>query len=295
MSSKKKLISILILTYEGETIIERTLQGAFNQKMSEDYEREVIVLDNGSSDNTFERIEKDHRIDLIRNNKNTTFTKAYNKLFRKSSGDLILILSNDVYLKDEFFLHKAVKVLEIDSVGAVAPKSIKSNQETERIPKKETTFLRLFHDYTFLGLIMRFISNKNYIDNEYDLNSEISDPDVLQDSCLLIKREALLSNKIFDEKLDFYYTEDYLCDFLRNKGYKLSYLDSSCVEHLYRFSTKKIGKIRISWIYLKDAIFFSINKFGLLRSILFLVPMALITYIARVFFWMIRGQLSWKD
>ena len=80
-----------------------------------------------------------------------------------------------------------------------------------------------------------------------------------------------------------------------SKHYKLFYLDSSFVEHLYRFSTKKMGKIRISWIYLKDAMFFSINKFGLLKSILFLIPLALITYIARIFFWMIRGQLSWKN
>lgn len=295
MSSKRKLISILILTYEGEAIIEKTIQGVFNQKLNENLDIEVIVLDNGSSDNTFERLEKDSRIHLLKNDKNSTFTKAYNKLFRKSSGDLILILSNDVFLKDKLFLNNAVKVLEIDSVGAVAPKSIKSNREIERIPKKETTFLRLFHDYTFLGSLMRLISNKNYIDNEYDLNSEILYPDVLQDSCLLIRREALSSDKIFDEKLDFYYTEDYLCDSLRAKGYKLFYLDSSFVEHLYRFSTKKMGKIRISWIYLKDAMFFSINKFGLLKSILFLIPLALITYIARIFFWMIRGQLSWKN
>tara|TARA_A100001015_G_scaffold307291_1_gene402930 strand:- start:623 stop:1510 length:888 start_codon:yes stop_codon:yes gene_type:complete len=295
VSSKKKLVSILILTYEGEAIIEKTIQGVFNQKLNENFDIEVIVLDNGSSDNTFERIKKDSRIHLLRNDKNLTFTKAYNKLFRKSSGDLVLILSNDVYLKDNYFLNKAVKVLEVSAIGAVAPKSIKSNEEIERIPKKETTFLRLFHDYTFLGFIMRLMSNKNYIDKEYDLDSEILDPDVLQDSCLLLKREALEPNRVFDEKLDFYYTEDYLCDFLRNKGYKLSYLDSSFVQHLYRFSTKKMGKIRISWIYLKDAMFFSIYKFGLLRSIIFLVPLALFTYFVRVFFWMIRGQLSWKD
>ena len=294
--SSKKLISVLILTYEGESIIEKCVQSVLKQKLNQ-FDVEIIVLDNGSTDNSFNILKSMENIKLLQNHVNNSFTKGFNKLFNESSGDFILILSNDVFLRDDKFLEKAASFLMTnDEYVAFAPKSIKTDGSIERIPKREIDIYRLFIDYTLLGPIIRIFFPRISIGSpDYDLNTSIADVEVLQDSSLLVRRSAFINNKIFDESMSFYYTEDYLCDLLRNNGSKLFYSADIEVEHLYRFSTSKMGKIRISWIYAKDAIFFSANKYGKIISYFFLAPLTAITLLFRIFIWFIKGELSWKD
>ena len=155
---------------------------------------------------------------------------------------------------------------------------------------------RLFIDYTLIGPLIRILfRGPAFSSTEYNQDNNIENVEVLQDSSLFLRRSSLDKTKIFNEKMSFYYTEDYLCDHIRSKGYKLYYSTDSSVDHLYRFSTTKMGKIKISWIYVKDAIYFSANKYGKLISYLIFAPLTLITLLLRICFWFLKGQLSWKN
>lgn len=290
-----KLISVLILTYQGEKIIEKCLDGVFNQKLNEK-DLEVLVLDNGSSDRTFSILKDNPHISLFKNEKNKSFTSGYNKLYKKSKGDFILILSNDVFLEGDSFFQKLIPILE-NSIenGAIAPKSIKSDGSIEQIPKREVALNDLFIDYTILGPIIRFFyPATKRSSNNYSLEQSIYDADVLQDSCLLVKRSALDMNKIFDETMKFYYTEDYLSDRIRSKKMKLIYSIDSKVHHLYRHGTSKMSKLKITWIYLLDALSYTSYKNNPFLAYLILAPIAFLTLLIRTIYWFVRRDIEWK-
>lgn len=287
-------ISVLILTYEGEKIIQKCIDSVKKQKYEKNIE--ILVLDNGSSDNTYSMLKDYAGITIYRNKINSSFTYGFNKLYRNSSGKYILILNNDVTLEGEDFFQKLIPILASkDEFGAIAPMSIKPDNSIEQIPKKEITFSSLIIDYTFLGPILNFLNLSNLIIHKnYSLEENIYGADVLQDSCLLVKRSALGNNKIFNEKMRFYYTEDYLGDSIRAQQLQLIYRSDVKVRHLYRHGTSKMGKLRISWIYLLDALGYASQKYNPFLVYFILTPFAFLTLLIRVLYWFIRGELAWK-
>jgi glycosyltransferase involved in cell wall biosynthesis len=88
-------ISILLAVYNGEDYIEESISSVVNQTYTN---WELIVVDNGSTDNTFEIIKKvsnnDKRISLHKLSEKGK-CKAYNYAYLKSNGHFICFLAAD--------------------------------------------------------------------------------------------------------------------------------------------------------------------------------------------------------
>ena len=97
MSKTIEKISIIIPAYNQEKYIERCIQSAINQTQPA---LEIIVVNDGSTDNTLKIIEgyKD-KIRII-SQKNGGVSSARNKAIENAIGDWILLLDSD----DELFL-----------------------------------------------------------------------------------------------------------------------------------------------------------------------------------------------
>jgi GT2 family glycosyltransferase len=114
------LVSIVILNWNGISLLKNCLDSVFNQTYSP---IEVITVDNGSTDGSIE-ILKDYDLKLIENNENLGFAKGINIGIRHSKGEYILPLNNDVVL-DKNYVSELVKVMENDlQVGSAAGKLI---------------------------------------------------------------------------------------------------------------------------------------------------------------------------
>jgi glycosyltransferase involved in cell wall biosynthesis len=91
----RPLVSILVANYNYEQYIAQTIQSATTQSYSE---LEVIVCDDGSTDNSIQVIEdcarQDARIRLIRK-KNGGHGSALNAAFSESRGEIICLLDSD--------------------------------------------------------------------------------------------------------------------------------------------------------------------------------------------------------
>lgn len=136
------LISIVIPLYNGALLIERCLNSVFNQ--TGDYNLEVIVVDDGSTDNSLEILNSYvKQIKIIKQN-NQGPAAARNKGIEKATGKYLAFLDADDYWNPAFlqetviFLEKndtiAVSVAQIHEIpgksSIVSPKFLSTNQNT---------------------------------------------------------------------------------------------------------------------------------------------------------------------
>ncbi len=104
------LISILVVMYNAEKYILATLKSCLNQTYNH---FELLVLDNGSSDQTIEKLSiiHDPRIEVFKLKKNLGAYAGLNYLLEKAKGGLIAIQDHDdLWLPDK--LNKQVNWLQ---------------------------------------------------------------------------------------------------------------------------------------------------------------------------------------
>lgn len=135
---EKKLISVIIPTFNSEETILRCINSAFHQTYNK---IEVIVCDDNSTDNTRDILKsiKDPRLKIFYLEINSGSAVARNKAMQFAKGDLIAFLdSDDEWLPDK--LEKQISYFKDEKVGLVftGAKIIKNKKKTVVfIPKKE--------------------------------------------------------------------------------------------------------------------------------------------------------------
>ena len=96
-SSKKPICSICIANYNGIDVIESAIESVYAQDC--DFEFEIIIHDDASTDRSVEFIRKNYPdVCLIVSKRNVGFCISNNRMVAKAHGDNILLLNNDAAL-----------------------------------------------------------------------------------------------------------------------------------------------------------------------------------------------------
>jgi len=127
MRQNQPLVSINILTYNGEKYIKECLNSVFNQEYSN---IEILIIDNNSTDKRksyLKKLKNRPELKIIFNKKNLGYAGGHNQGIRISQGKYILCLNQDVRL-DRYFIKNAVCLLEKDKkIGAIQGKLLRWN------------------------------------------------------------------------------------------------------------------------------------------------------------------------
>ncbi len=122
--AKNKLVSVNILTYNGQDLIELCLKSVLKQTYSN---IEILVIDNASEDETVKKV-KNFSVKIIENKENLGFSAGHNVGIKKSEGEYVLCLNQDVVL-DKDFIKNTVKAMGVDEkIGAVQGKLYKKDK-----------------------------------------------------------------------------------------------------------------------------------------------------------------------
>ncbi|MBI5642547.1 MAG: glycosyltransferase family 2 protein [Deltaproteobacteria bacterium] len=125
----KVLVSIVIVNWNGRRFLKDCLGSVYAQRS---VPFEVIVVDNGSTDDSLDFIKKNFpKVVIIKNERNLGFAKGNNQGMEIAKGKYILTLNNDTVLKDGF-LEELVKAAEGSpgDAGMWAVKILSFDKET---------------------------------------------------------------------------------------------------------------------------------------------------------------------
>ncbi len=231
-------LSIIILSYNTSQITNECLTCL---KKSIDFCKsklknniEVIVLDNASSDNSVETIEKNHKwVKLIKSKQNLGFSKGNNEAFKKCSNPYILLLNSDSFVKPET-LFQALEFFKNNPKASVLGAKL-TNRKNKYQPS--AGFLpNLFNNFTwqmgveampYLGSLIKPIHERN--ENFYSKTEKVG---WIMGAFFMIKRNVYKKLGGFDENI-FMYAEDLeLCFRIKKAGYKIFYTPKINIVHL---------------------------------------------------------------
>lgn len=218
-------ISIIIPNWNGEGFLADCLSSLKKVNYNN---FNVVVVDNGSQDNSVGLIEKNYpSIDVIKNKKNLGFATACNQGIKKAfshGADAILLLNNDTIV-DQDFLSKMAEALDGEKVGIVGSKIYYHDE-----PKK----------IWFAG--GRYIwwrasgQHKFWMKDEKDNLEGVKDSDFITGCSLLIRKEVFEDIGYLYEPY-FLTVEDLDFSILAKKaGWKIKVALDSKIWHKVSFS-----------------------------------------------------------
>lgn len=227
MNKKEYLISVIIPTYNSE----RTIQNVINSVLNQTYKNiELIIINDGSTDNTLENLKKiqDSRVIVLNEEKSGPST-ARNLGINTAKGDFILFADSDDKL-DENIINEFVKIIEKRYYDVVLFKTIRLGNGGKIIKTPDVESFNIEPDEV-AGLI-KSIYNKFYKYNEifgFDapwgkfisrkliLDNKIYFPEGIyrfEDSAFCRKIYECTDNIYYLNKLGYYYfrNEQSLCN-----------------------------------------------------------------------------------
>ncbi len=114
-------LSIIIINYNGGTYIQACLDSLFASGIKDPFE--VIVFDNHSEDRSIETLRQyGSKITLIENKENIGFSRGNNACLPYCSGELLLLLNNDTYIKKGAIQSMIDYYEKTSQIGALSPK-----------------------------------------------------------------------------------------------------------------------------------------------------------------------------
>ena len=172
---------------------------------------EIIIIDNGSSDGTYEKIINGYKyVKVLRNDDNLGSSVARNQGIFISKGEFIVFMDCDVQL-GKGFLFKLIEIIKQmpKEIAAISPKII-----DKRTGKLFSCGLHISSIYRVYD-----IGRKKSID-DFMQPIRIDGPN---SCCAIFKRECLFNIKernFFDEDFFFLFEDADLVVRLKNKGFK---------------------------------------------------------------------------
>ncbi len=207
---------------------------------SQNIDTEIIVVDNGSSDNCIPLLQPSFpQVQFIRSETNLGFAKANNLALQKASGSFVLFLNPDTLLHPSALVSCLQHFIDHESTGALGVRMINGFGEflpesKRALPTLKTAFFKLS------GLAKLFPSSGTF--NRYALGHlspvENHRVEVLAGAFMMVRKNILDALGGFDTDY-FMYGEDIDLSLRISKaGYTLQYLGQPAVIHYKGQSSK---------------------------------------------------------
>ena len=229
--------------------------------------KEIIVVDNGSSDGSveaFRKLKKEGKIELIENSGNFGYAKANNQGIRIARGKYLLLLNNDTIVKRGALTKLVEFAEETPDAGVIGSKLL--NKDGSLQPS-------CFHFPTIANAVKEyFLGQKGHFKKFAPKGKEPTPIDALVGAAFLITPAAFKKVGMLDERYFAYFEDLDYCRKVWQTGLKVYYLPSSEIVHYHGATFKKMAKRKDQWRKLipGSKIYHGVLKHYVINTILWL-------------------------
>lgn len=242
-------ISAIIITRNGWEVSKTCIEGILKEPV-----KEVIVVDNGSTDETVEELKKiakkethlrqgyggQRRLKVIENNRNTGFAEGNNIGLKHVTQPFVLFLNNDTIIHKNFLQPLLKFLLTHKQTAAVQPLILFPDETIDSIGSYYTPTGFLYHR------AHRQKPKKSLLHPTKVYS--------LKGACMLWKKSVLDEIGIFDESYFAYFEETELCHRAVNAGYHLFFVPNSIITHLGGFTSNAMDSTFVQFHNYKNRI-----------------------------------------
>ncbi len=145
MTGYNHFTSIVILNHNLRIYTQNLIESI--RKFTQPNTYEIIVVDNGSTDDSLSYLQAQSDVRLIANKQNKGFPKGCNQGMAIAAGDEILLLNNDTLVTPNWLTNLRTALYSAENIGAVGPvTNACSNMQQIDIPYKNTLSPHIIND-----------------------------------------------------------------------------------------------------------------------------------------------------
>ena len=223
-------VSIVIVSYNDKIFLLKCLSSIYSY--IKELAFEVIVVENNSTDGTDKILrEKFPQVTLIKCSKNIGFAKGNNLAVSKCCGKYILLLNSDTVVLESGIMDLVNFAHLHPDAGVIGGKTLNLDGSVQYTCRRFPGFWVYFLAHT-IELVKHFnnpiLDKFNMVNFNHKYSQEV---DWVTGCYMLIPREVIVCNGLFDENIFMYWEDLELCFRLHNNGYKIYYASTSPIIH----------------------------------------------------------------
>jgi len=258
MNAKNINLSIIIVSWNTQELLANCLEAIKNDLAGmAGLRTETFVVDNASSDGSPAMVGgRFSWVKLLKSEQNMGFAGANNLAFGQCSGRYVLLLNPDTEIRPGG-LAALIDFMETNpKVGAAGARLLNSDgslqQSCYRSPTPGRELWLLFHlDKLFPGYV-----TYNMTEWDTDLPRQV---EVLKGACMLLRREIIGREALFDDAYFMYSEEVDLCNRIHRAGWSLYWVPQAQVVHHEGQSTRQAAASMFLHLYRAKLLYFRKN------------------------------------
>jgi GT2 family glycosyltransferase len=269
-------LSVIIVHYKTPQLLLDCVTSLW--EFSDGVNLEVVVVDNDSKDESEKLILNAFpQTKWIQSGYNAGFARANNLGIRNSTGEYILLLNPDTFVKEEFLekmLEKYKQLSETKNLGLLGCRIISSVDGTLLVGTGRG--FQGFSKYLkanplVIKFFPKYVDKKKY--NAEKMHYKNHEVDFVSGACVMMKREKIENHKLYLDEDFFLYYEDVEWSFrVKKEGFINYFLAATEVYHVNSASTdanpmKNKVILASEFLYLYKTM--SYFQFWLLKRLLF--------------------------
>ncbi|NGX42810.1 MAG: N-acetylglucosaminyl-diphospho-decaprenol L-rhamnosyltransferase [Chlamydiae bacterium] len=224
-------VSIIVLTYNTKELIQRCLDSLLEASTGLDVE--IIVVDNGSTDNAIPELSSKYQtVKFVKIDNNVGFGGGNNVGIQQAKGSYIVLLNSDAFFHSGALATAIKHMIENPTIGLGGAQLVK--EDGSWLPSARLFPSVLNHFLMISGLANKFPRSRFFgrMDRSWDISNKIVEVDWVPAAFSIIRRDVLNKVGTFDKRFFLYFEEVDLCKRIKAAGYSVCYFPDVVVTHL---------------------------------------------------------------
>jgi len=223
-------ITVIIVNWKVRHLVEQCLDSILANK--EDFNIEIIVVDNDSSDGISEMIMIQYPfVKMIALSSNQGFAKANNLGIKRAKGEFIFLLNPDTKVTKNFFSSSINYLKKNTDIGILGPHILNSDGSLQHSVRRSPDLISQI--LILLKLKNVLVNNKylnKYLFKDFDYSKE-QIVEQIMGAAMIIRYSLIKKLGLLDESFFLWFEEVDYCKRAKDKDIRIKYLPEAKIIH----------------------------------------------------------------